>query len=109
MAGSAEAADGGLAQERTVLAWNRSGLAIAVCLGVLLRHLWPLQGTDKYLALGLIAGAAVVWSAALLLLTISRQSRDGYRPQGRTLFSLMTAGTLILAAAGFVLAFVAAP
>src|SRR5580698_6358069 len=109
MAGAVEATDGGLAQERMVLAWNRSGLAIAVCICVLLRHLWPLRGTDKYLALGLIAGAAVVWSAVLLLLTVSRQSKHSDRPQGGAVFTLMTAGTLILAAAGVVLAFVAAP
>jgi uncharacterized membrane protein YidH (DUF202 family) len=97
----------GLANERTVLAWNRSGLAFAVCLAVLVRHLWPLDGADQEWALGLIAGAAVVWSAALLLLTISRRSRNRYRPQSRAVFTLMTAGTIILAAAGFVLAFVA--
>ena len=39
--------DPGLARERTALSWNRSGLAIIVCIAVVLRHLWPLNGTDE--------------------------------------------------------------
>ena len=51
-----EAPDAGLAEERTVLAWNRSGLAVVVCVAVLLRHVWPLQGTDHEVALGVDRG-----------------------------------------------------
>ncbi len=101
--------DRGLAGERTALAWNRSGLAIVVCVAVVLRHLWPLHGVDEALALGLTAAAGVVWVVVLLILTHSRASRGEYVHTGARVFGLMTAGTIILAVAGFVLAFVAAP
>ncbi len=104
-----EARDRGLARERTVLAWNRSGLAVVVCLAVLLRHLWPLHGASEYLAVALISAAAVVWAIALFVFTRSVAYRDSGARLGPKVFPIMTAGTLILALVGFVLAFVAAP
>ena len=65
--------DPGLARERTALSWNRSGLAIIVCIAVVLRHLWPLNGTDELVALGIIAAAAIVWALALLSLYVGRE------------------------------------
>jgi len=95
----------GLARERTALAWNRSGLAVVVCIAVLLRHLWPLRGGSEYVAVALVATAAVLWAIVLLVFSHA-QSRD---PEGGVLaprvFVLMTAGTLTLAAVGLVLAF----
>ena len=67
--------DVGLAGERTVLAWNRSGLAVVVCVAVLLRRVWPLHGTDQEVALGLIAGAVVVWACLLYTSKGSRPVR----------------------------------
>src|ERR1700727_2207080 len=96
--------DPGLAGERTALAWNRSGLAVVVCVAVLLRHVWPLHGTDQEVALGLIAGAVVVWAVGLAVFTLAGR-RDGDIPHGLKLFRLMTAGTLLLALVGFVAAF----
>jgi uncharacterized membrane protein YidH (DUF202 family) len=95
----------GLAGERTVLAWNRSGLAVVVCVAVLLRHVWPLRGTDQELALGLIAAAVVAWAIVLAVLTISANRQDAYVPHGARLFRLMTGATLLLALVGFVAAF----
>jgi hypothetical protein len=88
-----------------MLAWNRSGLAALVAVSILLRHVWPLDDTAEVLALGLIAAAAIIWGVALLALTTSgpRQAAGSLLP-ART-FGLITAGTLLLAAAGFVLAF----
>ncbi len=97
----------GLAEERTVLAWNRSGLAVVVCVAVLLRHVWPLRGTDQDLALGLIAAAVVVWAVVLAVLTTSARRRDGDAPHDAHVFRLMTAATLLLALVGFVAAFAA--
>jgi uncharacterized membrane protein YidH (DUF202 family) len=97
----------GLAGERTVLAWNRSGLAVVVSVAVLLRHVWPLQGTDKELALGLIAGAVVVWAIVLAVLTISADHRHADAPHRADVFRLMTAATLLLAVVGFFAAFAA--
>jgi uncharacterized membrane protein YidH (DUF202 family) len=96
--------DPGLAGERTALAWNRSGLAVVVCVAVLLRHVWPLHGTDQEVALGLIAGAVVVWAVVLAVLTLAAR-RHADIPHGVNLFRLMTAGTLLLALVGFVAAF----
>ena len=97
--------DPGLAGERTALSWNRSGLAVVVCVAVLLRHVWPLHGTDQELALGLIAGAVVVWVVVLAALTHAARGRDANMPHGANLFRLTTAGTLLLALVGFVAAF----
>ena len=98
----------GLARERTALAWNRSGLAAVVCIAVLLRHLWPLDGDAQYIAMGLVAAAAVVWATALLLFTLTGD-RDERLILGGRVFGLMTLGTLALALVGIVLTFTTGP
>jgi uncharacterized membrane protein YidH (DUF202 family) len=94
-----------LAAERTVLAWNRSGLAVVVCVAVLLRHVWPLQGTDHAVALGLIGAAVIVWSVVFTVLARSRAKRGSSEAYGESFFRLVTAGTLLLAVVGVVAAF----
>jgi uncharacterized membrane protein YidH (DUF202 family) len=106
MTTSPDAPDVGLAAERTVLAWNRSGLAVVVCVAVLLRHVWPLQGTDHEVALGLIGAAVIVWSVIFAILTLSRSGRP-YVSHTETVFRLITAGTLLLAVVGVVASFAA--
>ena len=103
---SAWAADPGLARQRTLLAWNRSGLAALVCIAVLLRHIWPLHGASQYVALGLIATAAILWAIALLMLVRSSADHEGNVILGPRVFGILTAGTLLLALIGLVLAFV---
>jgi uncharacterized membrane protein YidH (DUF202 family) len=95
----------GLAQERTVLAWNRSGLAVVVCIAVLLRHVWPLRGTDQDLALALIAAAVVAWAVVLALFTHSASRWGAVMPHRARIFRVMTGATLLLALVGFVAAF----
>jgi uncharacterized membrane protein YidH (DUF202 family) len=99
--------DAGLAAERTALAWNRSGLAVVVCVAVLLRHIWPLRGTDDEVALGLIGAAVIVWSALLAFFTLSRRKGDGYEPRTANAFRLITLGTLLLALVGVAASFAA--
>jgi Domain of unknown function (DUF202) len=99
--------DSGLARERTALAWNRSGLAAVVCIAVLLRHIWPLHSTAQDVALGLIAAAGIIWALVLLAVVTSGGDQEGNLLLGRRVFSLMTAGTLLLALIGFGLAFFA--
>ena len=93
----------GLARERTALATNRSGLAVVVCLAVLLRHLWPLSGADEPVVLGLIAAAAIIWALAILRLRAYRDGRRSGSPPGDRAFGLMTAATVVLAIGGITL------
>jgi Domain of unknown function (DUF202) len=104
-----EPVSGGAFRERTALAWNRSGLAVVVCVAVLLRHLWPLRGAGGDVALGLVAAAAMVWAMILLTFTTSGVARAHFGHRGTNVFWLMTVGTVILAAVGFVLAFFVSP
>ena len=97
----------GTARERTLLAWNRSGLSALICIAVLLRHLWPLNGTGSVVALIVIAVAAFVWGLALLAFTLAGGDRDESVILTRSVFRLMTLGTVLLAVVGFVLAVVA--
>jgi hypothetical protein len=103
----AQTSDSSLARERTALSWNRSGLAAIVCIAVLLRHIWPLHSTAQDVALGLIAAAGIIWALVLLAVMTAGPEREGNLLLGRRVFSLMTAGTLLLAAVGFGLAFFA--
>ena len=96
-------ADPGLARERTALAWNRSGLAVVVCVAVVLRHLWPLAGAARLAALGVIAGVAVGWALALLVFPLDRSTRNRRTPAGGRAFAFVTAGTLTLAVIAIVL------
>ena len=104
MAGTEGPGGSGLARERTVLAWNRSGLAAVVCIAVLLRHLWPLEGVGGYVALAVIAAAAIVWAVSLLAITSSSANRPDEALFGERVFRLMTVGTVMLAS--WLLAFV---
>lgn len=94
----------GMAQERTDLARNRTGLSLLVCIAVLLRRLWPLGRTGSVVAMACVAAAAVVWAIALR----PRRPRsvvpgiDG-TPMGRKSLYLISVGTFLLAVAGFVL------
>jgi len=109
MVGEHEPPPEGLARERTALAWNRSGLAVVVCVAVLLRHLWPLRGTGRDVVLGLIAAAAIVWAAALLVFGTSTASGAKDALSGPSVLYLMTVGTVMLAVVAFVLAFFVSP
>jgi uncharacterized membrane protein YidH (DUF202 family) len=105
--GSPDPPDVVLAAERTVLAWNRSGLAVVVCVAVLLRHVWPLQGTDHEVALGLIGAAVIVWSVIFAVLTLTRGERGPHVSHAESVFGLITAGTLLLAVVAVVASFAA--
>jgi hypothetical protein len=109
MAAAPERTGRGLARERTSLAWTRSGLAAAVCIAVLLRHLWPLRGDGQDLALGLVAATAIVWAIAYLAFTIVGDGRDEHSLRGQRAFFLVTIGTAMLGVVAFGLAFLAPP
>ena len=95
--------DHGLAPERTQLAWSRSGLAALICIAVLFRHIWPLHGDNQILALACVSAAAVVWAAALLVGQARSRRAGGERRLSVAQAGAITAATLALAVAAFVL------
>jgi hypothetical protein len=78
-----------------------------VCVAVLLRHVWPLHGTDHEVALGLIGAAVIVWSVIFAVLTLPRGTRGPHVSHAESVFGLITAGTLLLAVVGVVASFAA--
>jgi hypothetical protein len=95
--------DRGLAGERSDLAWNRSGLAVAACVVILLRRIWPLQGTGQVVALACISAGAAAWGLALLA---GRAAAGGERRRLSTRRAgAITVGTLALALAALILGF----
>jgi uncharacterized membrane protein YidH (DUF202 family) len=107
--GDGEAVDGlgtrdpGLARERTDLAWNRSGLAVLVAVTILLRRLWPLHGDKSVVALVLIAAGAIFWVAGRRVAQRARFGAEVDGVLGVSTCRMLTIGTLVLAAAGFLL------
>jgi uncharacterized membrane protein YidH (DUF202 family) len=93
-----------LAGERTDLAWTRTGIAVALCVAVLLRRVWPIGRADHVLAVALVAAGGLAWAVALLL--ARRIARTTHRGRdvvdGRTL-RILSAGTFVLALGAFVL------
>ena len=101
VADGAGARDPGLAAERTDLAWNRSGLAVVVAVAIMLRRLWPLEGYKSVVALVLIAAGAIAWAVGMPL--ARRKRPDTRAGLGVSTCRMLTVGTLVLAAAGFLL------
>ncbi len=100
-----EVRDSGLARERTDLAWNRSGLAVAVTVAIILRRLWPLTGDRAVLALALIGAGAGLWVVAMGLGRRARfRDQDGSELRESTCRAL-TAATLMLALGAFIIGF----
>jgi hypothetical protein len=96
------ARDPGLARERTELAWNRSGLAVAVTVAIVLRRLWPLHGDRQDLTLALIAGGASFWVVGMRLSRRLAWPGTAERSIGESGCRIMTLGTVLLAVAGLV-------
>ena len=94
--------DSGLARERTDLAWNRSGLAVAVTVAIVLRRLWPLHGDRAVVALALIATGAVTWVVGMRLGRSIGSSANAGGTLGESACRMLTIGTVMLATAGFV-------
>lgn len=98
-------ADEGLFEERTQLSWSRSGIAVAVCVSVLLRRVLPGDQAGDVLV-SLLAGIGLlVWVGAWLIArraTLHRRTVEASRHES-TLRAL-SIGTFVLALAGLVLA-----
>lgn len=100
-----DADDDGLAPERTVLAWNRTGTAFLIAIAALARRVWPIDQGNHVWVLVIVAAAAI---AFLVSLWFAGRLRTRARYLGATLdphaFRLVSAGTFTLAVAGFALA-----
>ncbi len=94
--------DGGLAAERTHLAWNRSGLAVVVTVVIVLRRLWPLHGDREGLGLGLIAFGAATWGVGLRIAHRRGISAGAQPTLSQPAGRLLTIGTVALALAAFI-------
>ena len=94
--------DSGLARERTDLAWNRSGLAVAITVAIVLRRLWPLHGDRAVVALALIAIGAVTWVVGMRVGRSLGSSSHADGTLGESACRMLTIGTFVLATAGFV-------
>ncbi len=93
--------DSGLARERTDLAWNRSGLAVAVTVAVVVRRLWPLRGNKAVFALICIAIGATVWVVGMRLGRRASVGSDNRGALGVSRCRMLTIGTIVLAVVGF--------
>lgn len=94
--------DPGLARERTELAWNRSGLAVAVTVAIIVRRLWPLSSDGAVVVLSLIASGAVVWSVAVRIGRSARVRSGDSGALAESTCRMLTIGTLILAGSALV-------
>jgi hypothetical protein len=61
-------------------------LAAVVCIAVLVRHVWQLDGAAQELALGLTGVATITWAAAAL--AFARVSAQNHRAQRNQLFCI---------------------
>jgi uncharacterized membrane protein YidH (DUF202 family) len=99
------ARDPGLARERTELAWNRSGLAVAVAVAIIVRRLWPLTSDRAVLVLLLIAAGAALWAVAMRFGRGARDRSPGGGALGESACRMLTAGTLLLAGGALAVSF----
>jgi hypothetical protein len=98
--------DTGLAHERTELAWNRSGLAVAVTIAIVLRRLWPLHAGTEVLGLALIAAGAATWVVGMQLGRRVGSAAVSNSTLGLSACRMLTIGTFTLAVAGLVVSIV---
>jgi hypothetical protein len=89
-----------MAQERTELAWSRSGLAVLATVAIIVRHIWPLSGDRSVLVLALMAAGGVIWVTAMHFGRRARFGADANGSLGRATCRLLTVATVILALAG---------
>jgi uncharacterized membrane protein YidH (DUF202 family) len=93
----------GIARERTDLAWNRSGLAAAGAVVVMLRHLWPLHGAGSVAAISLVAAGGIAWSCGMVMAWRGARDVAAGGPTNPSTFRVLTLGTFILAVVAFVI------
>jgi uncharacterized membrane protein YidH (DUF202 family) len=97
----------GLAEERTDLAWTRSGIALLGAFAILARRVWT-GGPDTadLAALALLGVAGLGWAIGILGWRLAHHRREGARPRRPRELLAVSIGTIALAGAGIVVTFV---
>ena len=97
----------GLAEERTNLAWKRSGIALLGAFAVLSRRVWSGDPTSAdVIALALLGVAACGWSVGILGWRLAHDRRSEAQPRRPGELLAVSIGTVALAGAGLVVTFV---
>ena len=97
----------GLAEERTDLAWTRSGIALLGAFAILVRRVWsgnPAAGDLAALALLGVAGFG--WAVGNLGWRLAHHRSDEAKPRRPVELLAVSIGTIALAGAGLVVTFV---
>jgi len=93
-----------LSGERTDLAWTRSGIALVLCVGVLLRRVWPIDRADHAVAVALVGVGALAWAMGLVVARrVARTTHHGREVMDGPTLRLLSGGTFALAIAAFIL------
>lgn len=97
----------GLAEERTDLAWTRSGIALLGAFAILVRRVWSGGPSAVDLAaLALLGVAGFGWAVGILGWRLAHHRRDEARPRRPGELLAVSIGTVALAGAGLVVTFV---
>ena len=94
-----------LAEQRTELAWSRSGLALLAAFAILARHVWTNDDTgEDVFTVALMALAALAWAFGVL--RGRARGRDRVEPHRPAELYALSLGTATVALAGIVIAVV---
>ena len=96
-----------LFEERTELAWNRSGLALLAAFAILARRVWTddTSVSGDLLAVGLLALACLGWALGTVGWRLAHHRDDEPRPRNARELLAVALGTVALACAGLAIAF----
>ena len=96
-----------LYEERTELAWNRSGLALLAAFAILARRVWSDDTTisSDTVAVALLAAACLGWAIGTVGWRLVHRTDTEPRPRAPRELLAVTLGTVALALAGIVIAF----
>jgi uncharacterized membrane protein YidH (DUF202 family) len=101
--------DDGLAPERTLLAWNRTGIAFFVAIAALGRRVWPIDtGNHGWVVATLGAATLAILVGLLIAGRVGTHDRYAGVTMHRHAFFLVSVSTFVLACAAFALALVPA-